>query len=205
MKNLLHCLAIVCAFLLAACVDNSTRDTTKEISSTTKKNVDSNTISVEEELRKSTATVEEVQLRKQLYVVMKESAFTMNDLEKKRQVIYNNLTYYLKNCNQESLGYKVAWFSNDNSLQFIEAGMPVNGKCLKKEPGVYYKEITEKRGVKAVFKGPLDKVQMAYDSLQSWATTNKKKLKPTKLFIYKIDGSTEKDATFHETEIVMYY
>jgi effector-binding domain-containing protein len=191
--------------LFISCVNNSTRDTTKGKKELSTIKTDTIAISIEQEKRKSSVIIEEVKPRRQLYVVMKESAFTQNDLEKKRLVLNNNLMFYLNTCNQQATGYPAAWFSNDNSLQFIESGLPVNGKCDKKEPGVYYKELTEKIGIKAIFKGPLDKIQIAYDSLQSWATRNKKILKPNKIFIYKIDGTTEKDASMHETEIIMYY
>ncbi|MCP9750102.1 AraC family transcriptional regulator [Ferruginibacter sp. HRS2-29] len=109
-----------------------------------------------------------------LYV--KDSAVTSDRISEKLANIYGfKLPEFILKNKLRITGRPVAWYKAQQSPFFFEAGLPIDKKPAKLPKGFFIKTIGGDSAVVAHFYGPYDLTPTAYEALNSYFKSHKRK------------------------------
>jgi len=109
-----------------------------------------------------------------LYV--KDSAATSNRISEKLANIYGfKLPEFILKNKLKITGRPIAWYKAQQSPFFFEAGLPIDKKPAKLPKGFFVKTIGGDSAVIAHFFGPYDLTTMAYEALNDYFKSHKRK------------------------------
>jgi len=132
---------------------------------------------------------------KRMVLVMKDSAASSELIGAKMFNIYNKiLPDIIKAQNLKATGPRMAWYKTSSAPFFFEAGLPVNKKPGKLPKNIYIKNIAADSAVVAHFYGPYSLTFQAYEALDEWMKTYKKRRagSPFEIYINEMYDSTGK-------------
>ena len=130
---------------------------------------------------------------KQLIIYMKDSAATVERLQRKLAEIWNlKLGVVIQKNKLKSTGRPTAWYKTNKLPYFFEAGIPVDKKPAKMPSNVFIREIGVDSVTVAHFYGNYDMLPQAYEALSDWMKSHKKKLDARPYEVY-IDDPMDKD------------
>lgn len=132
---------------------------------------------------------------KRMVLVMKDSAASSELIGAKMFNIYNKiLPDIIKAQNLKATGPRMAWYKTSSAPFFFEAGLPVNKKPGKLPKNIYVKNIASDSAVVAHFYGPYSMTFQAYEALNEWMETYKKRPagSPFEIYINEMYDSTGK-------------
>ena len=109
-----------------------------------------------------------------LYV--KDSATTSDRISEKLANIYAyKLPEFILKNKLKITGRPIAWYKAQQSPFFFEAGLPIDKKPAKLPKGFFIKNIGGDSAVVAHFFGPYDLTPMAYEALNGYLKSHKRK------------------------------
>lgn len=109
-----------------------------------------------------------------LYV--KDSAATSDRINEKLANIYGfKLPEFILKNKLKITGRPIAWYKAQQSPFFFEAGLPIDKKPAKLPKGFFVKTIGGDSAVVAHFFGPYDLTPMAYEALNGYFKSHKRK------------------------------
>jgi effector-binding domain-containing protein len=130
---------------------------------------------------------------KRLVLYMKDSAATAERISLKLpEILGFKLDAVIKKNKLHITGRPIAWYNSNKAPYFFEAGIPVDKKPAKQPSNVYTREIGVDSITVAHFYGNYNQLSMAYDALNDWMKSHKKKPNGKPYEIY-IDDPTDKD------------
>jgi effector-binding domain-containing protein len=122
---------------------------------------------------------------KRVVLVMKDSAKTSERIGIKMSNIYNKvLPAIIKQQKLQVTGPRMAWYRTSSPPFFFEAGLPVNKKPAKLPKNVYIKNMNADSSVVAHFYGPYALTFQAYEALNDWMKSYRKRSAGTPYEIY---------------------
>lgn len=122
---------------------------------------------------------------KRMVLVMKDSAASSELIGAKMFNIYNRiLPDIIKAQNLKATGPRIAWYKTSSPPFFFEAGLPINKKPGKLPKNIYVKNIAADSAVVAHFYGPYSQTFQAYEALDEWMKTYKKRAAGSPYEIY---------------------
>ncbi len=145
--------------------------------------------------------IEELQVSRKLYMVMKESVYFAGEIERKKQTMYSNIEFTMDKCGIELGGIHTSWTYSNKEPYTVEVGIPVFKKCAGNELGIYYKERKACKVLIARYYGPYDEIYKAYNEMYAWVKRFNKTVigQPWEEYVSK--GSVEKDVFRIETDV----
>lgn len=132
---------------------------------------------------------------KRMVLVMKDSAASSELIGAKMFAIYNRiLPDIIEAQNLKTSGPRIAWYKTSSPPFFFEAGLPISKKPGKLPKNIYVKNIAADSAVVAHFYGPYSLTFQAYEALDEWMRTYKKRSagRPYEIYINEMYDSTGK-------------
>jgi effector-binding domain-containing protein len=177
---------------LAACNSGNETKTTPVIKKDTA-TIHSVTPLPEETKRPPIINITDTLSDKRLVLYMKDSAATVERIGLKLpQILGFKLDAVIKKNKLAVTGRPMAWYNTSKPPYFFEAGIPVNKKPARLPSNVFVRQIGVDSVTVAHFYGSYDLLPQAYEALNDWMKSHKKKLKGKPYEIY-VDDPTGKD------------
>jgi effector-binding domain-containing protein len=130
---------------------------------------------------------------KQVIIYMKDSAATVERLQRKLSEIWGvKLGAVVQKNKIKVTGHPTAWYKTHKAPYFFEAGIPVDKKPAKFPSNVFVREIGIDSVTVAHFYGSYDLLPQAYEALNDWMKGHKKKLDSKPYEVY-VDDPMDKD------------
>ncbi len=146
-------------------------------------------------------TIDELQVSRKLYMVMKESVFMAGEIERKKATMYSNIKFTMDKCHIELGAVHTSWTHNNKQPYTVEVGIPVTKKCPSPELGIYYKERKACKVLVARYFGPNDEIYKAYDEMYAWVKRFNKTIIGLPWEEYVTDPAFERDVFRVETDV----
>ncbi len=146
-------------------------------------------------------TVEEITVKEQVFMVMKDTAASEQEVGAKLGVIYDKIMACSKKCGMEMTGAPTAWYSSNKAPFIFEAGAPFSAACSKPEKGIYSKKLAAGKALVGHYFGAYEKIQSGYDAVMQYAIDKKIKLGTDAWEVYVTDPMNEKDTAKWQTDI----
>ena len=113
---------------------------------------------------------------KKIVLYVKDSAATSERISQKLAQIYGlKLGEVIKMNKIKVTGAPIAWYKSQKAPYFFEAGFPIDKKPAKLPKNFFVKNIGGDSAVVAHFFGPYNITSMAYEALDDWLKSRKKK------------------------------
>ena len=143
-------------------------------------------------------------------ILIKDSASTSLRLSQKLAQIYGvKLGAIIKQNNLKINGAPIAWYRTQKAPFFFEAGLPVDKKPARLPKNIFFRTIGGDSAVIAHFYGPYEQTGLAYEALNDWLKSRKKKIKSPAYEIYIGDPIDKKgnpvDPYRVQTDVVFPY
>jgi len=144
------------------------------------------------------------------FISVKDSAVNNVRLSLKLGFIYSDrLSSFIKHAKLKITGHPMACYKTQKAPFFFEAGIAIDKKPTKLEPGIIYKHLGKRKVIVAHFFGPYEETVQAYQILKEWLKDNKKIAIDKPYEIYVEDPLDEngkaKDPYQVQTDIVIPY
>ena len=125
-----------------------------------------------------------VALRQNILYIKDSAATSIRLTEKLGQIYGMRLRTVMQQNKLSFVGAPVAWYRSAKAPFFFEAGLPVDKKPARLPKNILFKIIGGDSAVIAHFYGPYEQTSIAYDALNSWLKSHKKKLKSPAYEVY---------------------
>ncbi len=146
---------------------------------------------------------------KQTILYVKDSTITSDRISGKLAAIYIRLSKLTVENKIKVIGAPIAWYKAQKSPFFFEAGFPVDKAPKKLPKGTFIKNIGGDSAVVAHFFGPYELTPIAYEALNDYFKSHKKKktLPPYEVYVGDpFDKNGKKiDAYKIQTDIIFPY
>ncbi len=130
---------------------------------------------------------------KRIVICMKDSAANYDRIKIKLALIFGTkLAEMFKKNKIKPDGAPIAWYKNQKSPFYFEAGIPVNKRPTKLIKGVFIREIYADSIILAHFYGPYDLIPKGYEAIKEWIKDNGKLAKGAPYEIYITDPIDKK-------------
>lgn len=114
--------------------------------------------------------------KKLIVLYIKDSSSTSVGISRKLAFIFRTqLPGYARLQNLETVGPPMVWYKSHKAPFFFEAGLPVNKIPGKLQKNTFIRNIGGDSAVVAHFYGPYEFTIMAYEAVNDWFKSNKKK------------------------------
>ena len=145
--------------------------------------------------------VEPTLVRPQLFLMMKDFSDNPGSIKTKQDVLFNNLDFLLVKNQLRPVGAPAAWHSQQANLYVVEAGVPLDKKLSKEEPGTFYRQTKRTKAVVVHFFGRRSLLPRAYKAMEEWLKDNHQTAVGVPWEVYESDHKVVKDNDFLQTDV----
>ncbi len=181
------CFAAAAAVLInTSCKQKKTDDPTNYSQPKSKKIVDS-TKRVESSAthKAPIINITDTAAGKQIVLYIKDSASTSDRINAKLALAFKkSLPEEMRKNNLKLSGSPIAWYRSQKTPFFFEAGLPVDKKPTKLTKGFFIRSLGGDSALVAHFFGPYELTPVAYEALNDFLKTRKKKRTESPYEIY---------------------
>lgn len=155
---------------------------------------------VQDTTRKPTAYLEEVTVDTMSILVIKDTAKTMNDISSVIGGGYGELFTFINQAGLQP-GKVMASYHTFQPPFIMDIAVEVNKFPAQASGRIRVDKIAGGRAIIARYKGPYEKIGMAYDAIAGWLKDHQKKSKRPPFEVYLDDPATVKDPFELRTDV----